>query len=322
MNNISKATIKNWEKLNPDKDKKLTKRANKKESKRRILPIEYIKHKDNLSFILSILEYIDKKQINIFDAIFSLGQNLLVHKKIENKKNVLEILNKYKENITDEYLLTVRVPDNEYDILGAIYQSYLYEGIKNSIGSYYTPYIVCANMTKNIIVSANTLFLDPCCGSGSFLLSVNADNPNQLYGIDNDNIAVFITKVNLLLKYSEFNFIPHIYTQDFLVKENLKQEFDYIITNPPWGAINNKSTSITSKETFSRFFIKSYSLLKNNGIIRFLFPEAILNVKTHKDIRKFILDNLSIESIMLYENLFNGVTTKFIDIECQKKAKK
>ena len=76
--------------------------------------------------------------------------------------------------------------------------------------------------------------------------------------------------------------------------------------------------SITSKETFSYFFVKAFEQLKRDGTIKFLFPKAILNVKVHKDIRKFILEHAGLVSITIYDDLFSGVTTKYIDIECGK----
>lgn len=79
---------------------------------------------------------------------------------------------------------------------------------------------------------------------------------------------------------------------------------------------------ITSKETFSYFFVKAFEQLKPQGTIRFLFPESILNVKTHKDIRKFILDTGKLTSITVYNEMFSGVTTKYIDIECKGKSNK
>ncbi|MCD8094808.1 MAG: hypothetical protein LUE12_01590 [Ruminococcus sp.] len=60
--------------------------------------------------------------------------------------------------------------------------------------------------------------------------------------------------------------------------------------------------------------------MKKTGTIRFLFPEAILNVKAHKDIREFILETAGLVSVTTYDDMFSGVTTKYIDIECEKNA--
>lgn len=41
-----------------------------------------------------------------------------------------------------------------------------------------------------------------------------------------------------------------------------------------------------------------------------------MNVKAHKDIRKFILDIAGLNKITVYNDMFSGVTTKYVDIEC------
>lgn len=324
--NISNATLKNWKKLNTKLEGRLTTRANKMYSKKRILPIEYFSNTENIPYIQNVLDYIDENKIGIINAMLSLCINLLKKANIYNKPHVTKTLNEY-ENITIIDILTqIVLPDNEFDILGLIYQSFLQEGKKNTIGSYYTPQTIVQNMTKNFILLNGESFFDPCCGSGAFLLSVTANNPNQLFGIDNDQIAVLISKINLLLKYKNFEFIPQIYCLDFLKEFNLTsyyktfigKKFDYIATNPPWGAIDNYNFKhiIQSKETFSLFFTKGYKYLKHTGLIRFLFPEAILNVKVHKDIRKFILESAGLISITKYDDMFSGVTTKYVDILC------
>lgn len=191
------------------------------------------------------------------------------------------------------------------------------------MGSYYTPHYITSRMTAGIDFSQNQTFLDPCCGSGAFLLALNAISPSQIFGIDNDPVAVLITKINLLIKYKNDIFSPQIFCCDFLKESDIFSQndiplssvpFDYIISNPPWGA-----TCTHSKESFSCFFEKAHSLLKKNGVIKFLLPVSFLNIKTHKNIRDFLFSNGEITRITLYDKSFTGVMTKFIDIEYRKK---
>ena len=322
---ISDATLRNWEKLNTGTNGRLTTRANKRKSKKRVLPMEYISNKDNIAFIQNTLDYIDENSIDIMSAILSLGISLLKKANIYNHRHVKTTLEEYASIAIIDELVSSNLPTNEFDILGLIYQSYLQEGKKNIIGSYYTPQKIVYNMTKDFDLSNGALFFDPCCGSGAFLLTVSANEPNQIFGVDKDKVAVLISKINLLLKYKDKEFFPQVYCIDFLMDRSIMQQhpifekkFDYIATNPPWGAVNSKSNiyAITSKETFSYFFVKAFEQLKVNGTIKFLFPEAILNVKVHKDIRQFILDHAGLVSITIYDDRFSGVTTKYIDIEC------
>lgn len=328
---ISNATLRNWEKLNTRTTGRLTTRANKRKSKKRVLPMEYISNRDNIAFVQNTLDYIDENSIDIMSAILSLGISLLKKANIFNHRHVTAALEEYASITVIDELVSSNLPTDEFDILGLIYQSYLQEGKKNIIGSYYTPQKIAYNMTKDFDLSNGALFFDPCCGSGAFLLTVSANEPNQIFGVDKDKVAVLISKINILLKYKDKEFFPQVYCIDFLMGYSVMQQhtifekkFDYIATNPPWGAMDSNSNiyAITSKETFSYFFVKAFEQLKESGTIKFLFPEAILNVKVHKDIRKFILDHAGLVSITTYDDMFSGVTTKYVDIECGNGADK
>jgi len=132
-----------------------------------------------------------------------------------------------------------------------------------------------------------------------------------------------IAKVNLIIKYKGVEFIPNLFAFDFL--ENTEnsisnEKFDYIITNPPWGAdvsyISNVFfREIRSEESFSYMIVNSKKYLKKTGELIFLLPESFLNVKIHSDIREFLLRMMRIDSISLYPSSFSGVLTKFISIK-------
>lgn len=323
---ISNATKRNWNKLHTKNNKKLTTRANKCLSQKNIIPLEYFNNTNNIEPIQNLLYYIHSEKWDITSVLLSLGINLLKKANLYHKKYVQEILKQYPYTVIIE-LLNNTLPNDEIDILGIVYQCLLTEGQKNITGSYYTPHTIAKNMTQKLDFSKGQTFFDPCCGSGAFLLSLNNVHPQQLYGMDRDNIAVMITKINLLLKFHNYEFEPQIYCGDYLKQSALPnntifdKKFDYIVTNPPWGAISqhfSDMAEITSKETFSYFFVRAFQQLKQYGVIRFLFPEAILNVKKHKDIRTFLLEKGCFQSITFYKELFTGVTTKYVDINFQK----
>lgn len=322
---LSKATVRNWSRLNYTEDGRLSSRANKRLSQKYITPSEYFSNCNNVTRIQDVVSIILKNRYSINDSIFSLAINLLSRENILYKSHVQRVLDEYKWKQCYD-LLNVQLPLDELDVLGSVYQCLLNEGEKNTKGSYYTSSKITKNMTADLDFSNGQTFLDPCCGSGAFLLALDNVKPNQIFGIDNDYIAAFIAKINLLLKYKDNEFIPQIYTCDYLDDSIFSQlsdipnTFDYIITNPPWGAISNKSYNaiISSNETFSLFFVKAYMQLKNSGKIRFLFPSAILNVKCHKDIRKFIIESKHLTQICFYNDGFSGVTTKVVDITLDK----
>ncbi len=319
---VSQASMRNWERLSVNKKEfktRMTKRANKRFSSKTIIPVEYFIEPSNLEILNNILS--TKKDIKT--VILSLGINYLKANHISNKFTE-KILIEYGKNVTpDKYLLNINLPKNEIDFLGIVYQSLMTEGSKNQKGSYYTP----TSLTKDITdkIKEDVKILDPCCGTGSFLLSVakKIKNPQNIYGYDLDENACFIAKINLIVEFKNIEFMPQIFHKDFLLEDNLRQDFDVIATNPPWGAVTSPEYKklyplIASRESFSYFILKSEKFLHKNGIAYFVLPESILNVKVHKDIRQFILKNYQIVEIKNIGRAFSGVLSKVVVLTLSK----
>ncbi len=334
VNIISSATKRNWHRLGTRVENRLVKGANKRFSSKNIKPVEYFNDINNLCYLNDILEI--AKALDIKTVIYSLALNLLSkNEMILLKSNnsfecpnifLKEILNDFAVKI-DKKILFTDIPQNEPDFLGIVYQSLLKEGSKNINGSYYTPKSIIKNILNSL--SSDSIFLDPCCGTGSFLLNAAdiVENPNNLYGVDKDEIACFISKINLIIRFKDLEFSPNIFHADFLTDGCLKEiKFDVIATNPPWGAKLCKNyekfyPQILSGETFSYFIVKSNSLLKKNGKAVFVLPQSILNVASHKDVRSYILDNFNIKSINLLGRGFSGVLSNVVILELNKQNK-
>lgn len=356
---ISAATARNWARLqtNASAEARLVSRANKQCSAKRIEPTEYLTHPENLACVRALVDYADRQKLGIPEVLLSLGLNLLTRAGLQAKPHVAEVLREYQGITVDEYLATVPLPTDEVDLLGLVYQCLLSEGHKNRTGSYYTPKIVVDRMLDGLSFEKGETLLDPCCGSGSFLLAAPAPDPKQLFGTDIDPTAVMIAKVNLLLKYRDVEFVPQVRVADFCelcdaddtpdaddavdaadacdkepfpvrpvlpVRSIQGRRFDYVVTNPPWGAKSAKNskcpktaaTRSPAEDSFARIFRAAFSVLTEDGAVRFLFPEAILNVKSHKAVRDFALEK-GLTAVTLYDALFSGVTTRYVDLECR-----
>ena len=322
MLQISKATEYNWKKLNSNSAEKLTKRANKTQSKKRVVATSYLDYapaNQLLNIVLSL-------EASVKDIIYSLCLSCLKYHNIFDKKNVQAFVSQYAHY----KLITIPVPegiwDGNNDVLGFIYQSLITEGDRNLTGQYYTNKRVVDYMTNEKNLADGETFLDPCCGSGAFLLSVRTETPECLFGFDINPIAVMITGVNLLVKYADKDFTPQVYCLDFLKKNLFKAErkdiplrFDNIYTNPPWGSDKNgfygsDFPEIKSKERSSMVIVESLKRLNPNGNFCFLLPTSLLKIKNHHDVRKYILSNASIQKIDLYSDRFDGVFTDYFSI--------
>ena len=330
---ISPSTKRNWEKLGTDGSDRLMKRANKTSSEKRILPVEYVTDPSSIALVRRLTEENGERIKEPERLLCAVAEALLRERGILEKPHVQAVLQEYLPEGGAKLTTFAEgeIPTGERDLLGLLYQSMLPEGQKNQCGSYYTPHEIVTNMTADLVFSEGQTFLDPCCGSGSFLLALDNAKPEQLYGFDRDPVAVMIAKVNLLLKYPDRVFVPQILCLDYLENGTAgtwqsgqqAKYYDYIATNPPWGALVGEGqfvSGVASKETFSGFFMKAYEQLKDGGKIRFLFPEAIFQAKMHRGFRTFLLENCHIERITRYDSMFSGVSTGVIDISCLRES--
>ena len=323
MPRISKATEYNWKKLNSDSSEKLTKRANKTQSKKRVVVNSYL----DFAPANLLLSKIMQTEASIESIMYSLCISILEFHNILDKDNVVKFISQFNNCET----INIDIPEGTWsrnnDVLGFIYQSLITEGERNLTGQYYTNKKVVEYMLGDKCLEEGETFLDPCCGSGAFLLSVQTTTPENLYGFDINPIAVMIAGTNLLVKYSNQDFYPNIYCIDFLKKDifdtsrkDIPFRFDNIYTNPPWGAdkegvYTKNFPEIKSKERSSMVIVEAVKRLKKNGNFYFLLPSSLLKIKTHNDIRKFILSNSAIKRIDLYSERFDGVFTDYFSIK-------
>lgn len=321
-NQVSEATKRNWEKLGVNTtDGKLVSRANKRLSTKRITPVEYFDSKPNIKKIEDITQKLADKYDDTGKVLFSVGVKLFELNGIVKVSNVASnpLISKFLDDCGYDVIEDLSVhdyPQDESDLLGLIYQCLLQEGVKNAQGSYYTPKSVVRDMVDDIKLTSANKVLDPCCGSLVYLLNIPNIKPENIFATDIDPIAVMIAKFNYFLRFPKAK-VVNIFNDDFLSsnRKDLDLKFDYIVTNPPWGAsaTNTKNyPEIISGETFSCFLVEAHKRLKKSGQLRFLLPESILNVKTHRDIRHYLLTKADLVAIKMYADLFSGVTTKYV----------
>ncbi|MFZ2324851.1 MAG: N-6 DNA methylase [Ignavibacteriaceae bacterium] len=338
---------------------RLNNRANKRNSNRKFVPKEYIEKQALNSLLTELTNYIIKNSLKIDQAIFLLSVNLLIREGLIFNSDLKELQTFHESHYKNRFLLNVFrefheqlgdfVFDNKHlhilnfdipiqdDILGLFYQSIKSEGDKAKQGSYYTPKKIVDEIISEHINEKDKI-LDPCCGTGQFLLNIckHVSDPTQLYGFDIDSTAVFISKINLILKYKNLDFEPQIFQKNTLLdignlslftSRNLPEQFDLIVTNPPWGLHFGNGTllslktlypQIKSLESFSYFLYKSIDLLQTNGVLSFILPESILNIKVHSDIRRTILEKASILKIVKLGRAFTNVFTNVVRIDLRK----
>jgi len=230
-------------------------------------------------------------------------------------------------NCFDDKIKPALIFDVEFikgqDFLGLLYMSLQTLNNRKSNGVYYTPFSVVSDTIENLSISASKTIIDPCCGTGNFLINAYLHKNiaiENIFGTDIDEISIMLTRINMLL-VSKTNNIEILYKnfrcEDSLVSNN---KYDVIIGNPPWGAKLNQPKKAKHIESFCLFLERAIDICSENGIISFILPEAILNVKTHKHIREYIIENCKIKSIKYWGNVFSGVYTPAITLTLEKSS--
>lgn len=331
---VSASTLRNWRRLGTNPNGRLTTRANKTRSTKRRVPVEYLTNRANADFIKRFVGFVDESGVPLRDALGALAVAILRERRLVDKANVVDVLDAERFAPVSE-ISAWTPPLDESDLLGAAYLAALPEGERNLKGAYYTPRKIAEKMTADFKFSGGKVFIDPCCGGGAFLTALKDVAPEQIFGGDFDPLAVFIAKINLLLKFPNRSFAPQVVCWDFLSDDaeeiaraaGFPERFDFVATNPPWGAASTPSKKrraqtveklplsleiFATKDVFERFFAKAFALAKPGAVVRFLLPESVLNVAAHRDLRRFLTERVRLERITFCDETFAGVATKCV----------
>lgn len=217
------------------------------------------------------------------------------------------------------------LPEKKADILGMIYISLKNLGERKAAGSYYTPVHIVKKLIENLLSELpqekSFLILDPCCGTGNFLLQLpDSIAPEQIFGFDIDAVSIFIARINMALKF------PHtpvsgiraqIRLQDFLLDEDSRR-YHLILGNPPWGFQFDETTETFLKKNFRTavkkhtescdvFLEQALNRTVPNGTVAFVIPEAVLHVKSHLPVRRLIAAQTHIDRLEYLGNVFHKV---------------
>ncbi|WP_204345106.1 Eco57I restriction-modification methylase domain-containing protein [Psychroserpens algicola] len=209
---------------------------------------------------------------------------------------------------------------------------------KKNTGSYYTPKILSEFLSNHIVqkyLKGNKIsVLEPSCGDGEFVSSFFKSL--DLNTIDNISIDLFdingveLAKADALIPLSD-KIDKTINHQDYL-KHYLENDDEYslIIGNPPYVKRSNlKKVQVKSCDEVHKRFKDSSNLvvsngkinniwmafveaaimsLNQNGVLCFVIPSEILQVKYAKELRALIIDKFDrVEVFAFNELIFDGI---------------
>jgi type I restriction enzyme M protein len=226
--------------------------------------------------------------------------------------------------------------ENHIDLFGDAYEFLISKYAANagkSGGEFFTPQCVSrliARLAMHKQTTVNKIY-DPAAGSGSLLLQAKKHFDAHIiedgfYGQDINHTTFNLARMNMFLhniNYDKFN----IALGDTLLNPHFGDEkpFDAIVSNPPYSVkwIGSDDPTLINDERFApagvlapkskadfAFVLHSLSYLSSKGRAAIVcFPGIFYRGGTEKKIRKYLIDNNFVETIIsLAPNLFYGTS--------------
>lgn len=237
-----------------------------------------------------------------------------------------------------EHIQGISFTKTDLDTKGVAFERFMQDFFKGKMGQFFTPRNVVQFVVKMMSINNNNYVLDPCCGSGGFLLNAldsvrkeaekEIDEPearyrhwhdfakDNLFGIEiNDQIAR-VCKMNMIIHDDgHTNVISRSSLDKFEEIENQhkgfkKDHFDVIITNPPFGAtVKSNETDILptytlggerkNQKTEILFIERCIDFLKpKTGRMGIVLPDGILTNSSLQYVRDFIMERCQILAVV------------------------
>jgi len=206
-------------------------------------------------------------------------------------------------------------------LFGDIYEQILRD-LQNAgnAGEYYTPRAVTQFAIEMVNPQLGEIVLDPACGTGGFLtgafehMKKQVKKPaelkelkNRIRGVEKKPLPHVLCATNMMVHGIE---VPSNIINDNTLAKPLrdygkKDQVDVIITNPPFGGVeedgieNNFPAEFRTKETADLFLVLVMELLKDGGRAAIVLPDGTLfgeGVKTK--IKKKMLGECNLHTIV------------------------
>ncbi len=174
---------------------------------------------------------------------------------------------------------------------------------QKSTGSYYTPLYLASFISKRVLSHfgnrTRVSILEPSVGDGAFVSELEREaNINiNLTALDINDIELKIASEKWSKKTASF------IKTDFIEYSTTKQ-YSAVIGNPPYVKkniltskqielskeihANENLTEASVKNIWTTFLVKANTLLAKNGVLAFVLPSELLQVKFAEEVREYL----------------------------------
>lgn len=189
---------------------------------------------------------------------------------------------------------------------------------KKNTGSYYTPSYLARFISKRVLSyfgnRTRISILEPSVGDGAFISELEKEEKIKI-----NLTALDINQAELKIASKKWSKKKSSFVKTDFLKFSKKQKYSVIIGNPPYIKKNiltakqieqckkihyNENLTETSvKNIWTTFLIKANTLLLKNGVIAFVLPSELLQVKFAEEIREYLKKEFERIEIFTFNDL-------------------
>jgi methylase of polypeptide subunit release factors len=224
---------------------------------------------------------------------------------------------------------------NNYSDKSKEYEKSLSSEYKKQNGIFYTDLFLSNKMMDELKLEQTDIrIIDPTCGTGSFIISALNKGFKNVYGLDIDRGAIKVCKSYCPdAKIKVFDSLSKN-AMDLLNNLKLKEKFDVIIGNPPYASLKKDALIATEDYLFLRTvktsgdnlfiaaLLRAKELIRDGGVISYIIPKNFLHVNSYSLLRREILRDFTIKSIVDIGSYFRNVRGEQIILTIQKQKKR
>ncbi|MCL2050781.1 MAG: N-6 DNA methylase [Lachnospiraceae bacterium] len=188
------------------------------------------------------------------------------------------------------------------------YENSLEEDYKKNNGIFFTDIELSKAIVEFLNIPRNASIIDPCCGTGSFISSLHNAGYESVFGCDFD--GKIVDKCRELTGSSNIIKLDTLSINGEMVLSRLdRPRFDYVVGNPPYAPLGKGVTLDTDDDLISavrnsgsNLFVaaiyRAFQIAKDDGIISLIVPKNLLHISSYKAIRKILLKEKKLISII------------------------
>lgn len=188
---------------------------------------------------------------------------------------------------------------------------------KKHTGSYYTPDYLASFISKRVLSyfegRQRISVLEPSVGDGSFIAELDKSN------IDINITAIDINELELNNAKTKWNGGKSTFINSDFLKYNTEKKFSAVVGNPPYvkksllkaeqieiaKRIHEREglSEVSVKNIWTTFLIKANKLLSSSGVLAFVLPSELLQVKFAEEIREYLKNQFQRIEIFTFNDL-------------------